>query len=364
MASRSSIQFRRRPRLSPATLGGMFRRDPLQLALREASALLGHDLQGAQGLARAVFRRGGVLAVSRGGARVVVGLGGVNPGGTFELASVTKPFTAALADALVRSGQLDWDAPVRELGGPLRGMPRPITARALATHTAGLPTHPARAAVTTFTRFHDPYGGMTPTQALSSARRRANRAQAGRFVYSNLGAGVLALAGAYAAGEALSAGGYGRALARHVTGPLGLPGVGLSPAGAVVTPAGLLGSASTTGFGPLAGAGGLFGTAADLLTFGEAHLDGRAGTHWQQVAHPAGRPAHLSGVAPGWMESRGALWHDGVARGTRAALGFAPASGVVAALLVRGGTPVLGARGGVTWLLLTLLGTMPTGRTL
>lgn len=343
----------------------MFRRDPFKHALGEASGLLGRDVRGVVGLTRGVFHRGGVLAVSRGGQRLVVVLGaagnGVTPDGVFELASVTKPFTAALAGALVRGGHLEWDTPMRGLGGPWRGFPAFVTPRALATHTAGLPTHPARAAMTTFTRFYDPYGGMTAAQALASARRWANRGQAGRFVYSNLGAGVLALAGAHAAGEALSAGGFGRALTRHVTGPLGLPGVGLSPAGAVVAPAGLLGSTSTTGFGPLAGAGGLFGTAADLLTFGEAHLDGRAGTHWQQVTHPAGRPAHVTGVAPGWMESRGALWHGGVARGTRAALGFAPDSGVVAALLVRGGTPVLGARGGVAWLLLTLLGTIPPG---
>ncbi|MDV6374275.1 serine hydrolase domain-containing protein [Deinococcus arenicola] len=332
----------------------MFRRDPTKLALVRVSQVLELDARPLLGLTRMVFRRGGVLAVSRGGEEVIVPLGGIAGGGTFELASVTKPFTSALAGALVDAGRLDWHAPLSRLGGPFRRLPPHLTPLSLATHTAGLPMHPARAAVTVFTRFSDPYGGMSAADVIASARRWGQPVRIPRFAYSNLGVGLLALALAHAAGEETSAAGYGRALADWVTGPLGL-GVGLVPVGAVVRPSGLLGGAKVTGFGPLAGAGGLFGTAADLLTFGASRLE------WSPppVVHPTGLPQHLRGVAPGWMVSGPAeevFWHDGLARGTRTGLGFNTQSGAVVALLTRGIESPLGVRGALPGLLLSLLG--------
>jgi CubicO group peptidase (beta-lactamase class C family) len=332
----------------------MFRRDPVKLALARVSAVLGMDAGRLLGLTRSVFRRGGVLAVSRGEQEVTVSLGGVEPGGVFELASVTKSFTGALAGALVEAGRLDWEAPLAGLGGPFTRLPAHLTPLALSTHTAGLPMHPARASVTVFTRFHDPYGGMSAADVIASARRWARPTVPARFAYSNLGAGLLALALAHAAGEELSAAGYGRALRGWVTGPLGLD-VSLTPAGAVVRPAGPLGGAGMTGFGPLAGAGGLFGTAADLLRFG----DSRLGAPPTPLLRPAGLPRHIRGVAPGWMVSGPdgeAQWHDGLARGTRTALGLDLRTGAVVVLLARGTDSPLGVRGAVPALLLSLLG--------
>ncbi|KQR08761.1 serine hydrolase [Deinococcus sp. Leaf326] len=348
----------------------MFRRDPLRTRLAEVADLL--DLGPAQGgvlpaVVRAALPRGGVLGVSRAGTRLLVPVGGVPTAGVFELASVTKPFTAALASALVTRGALDWDTPLRRLGGPLRGLPLHFTARRLAVHTAGVPGHPARAALTSLTHFHDPYGRMTGAQALASARRWSRETRPPTFLYSNLSVGVLALALAHAAGEDLSAAGYGAALARYVTGPLGLPRTGLRPPpGELVTPRGLLGGSEATGFGPLAGAGGLFAPAADLLTFGEAHLSGAAGEHWKAGEHPRGLPLPRAGATPGWFitpppgpatpEAGWPRWHDGVARGTRTALGFSPASGAVVTVLARGGLSLLGTRNAAPALALLLLG--------
>lgn len=342
----------------------MFRRDPVKQALARVSAVLDVDARPLLGLTRSVFRRGGVLAVSRGAQTVTVPLGGVDAGGVFELASVTKPFTAALAGALVEAGRLDWSAPLSSLGGPLRRLPAHLTPLALATHTAGLPMHPARAAVTVFTRFHDPYGGMAAADVIASARRWSGLGGAQvirppRFAYSNLGVGLLALALAHAAGEEASAAGYGRALRGWVTGPLGL-GVTLTPGGAVVRPTGLLGGPNVTSFGPLAGAGGLFGTAADLLVFGGT----RQAAPPTPVLRPPGLPRHIGGVTPGWMVSgsRGSgpdgevRWHDGLARGTRTGLGFNLSSGAVVTVLARGTDSPLGVRGAVPALLLSLLG--------
>ncbi|THF86206.1 beta-lactamase family protein [Deinococcus sp. KSM4-11] len=333
----------------------MFRRDPTTRALEQVAGVLGTDVRTLRPLTRTLYRKGGVLGAALGGKQVVVGLGGVPADGIFELASVTKPFTAALADALVRGGRLQWDEPLAALGGPLRTLPLFLTARSLATHTAGLPAHPARVAVTTFTHFNGPYAPLSAREVLGSARRWAR--PGGRFAYSNLGVGALALALAYAAGETPEAGGYARALRTWVTAPLGLE-VRPDPAGVLVAPSGLLGSQAFTGFGPLVGAGGLYGAADDLLEFAQAHLDGRAGAHWQDIQRPPGLPPLLSGVSPGWFVSGPGQvrWHDGVARGTRTGLGFHPMSGAAVVLLVRGGAPLVGVRGAIPALLLALLG--------
>lgn len=315
--------------------------DPLPQRFGPLAALLGLSEVEARALLptiRRTFARGGVLGVSRGGQRQLLGLRGVPETGSFELASVTKPFTAALAGVLAEQGRLDWQAPLAALGGPLRHLPRPLTPYALATHTAGLPPHPARMALTTLTHYNDPYGTLRPADVLASARRWAR--PSGSFAYSNLGAGVLALGLAHAAGEDLSAAGYERALRREVTLPLGLVGVGLTPLREAVRPYTPLGAGEYTHFAELAGAGGLFGSAAELLRFGEAHLRGELGGGWDMLWAGRGLPAGLSGVSPGWLHAGGAVWHDGTARGTRTALGFSPRSGLVVTLLIRGASPL------------------------
>ncbi|GGS34862.1 serine hydrolase [Deinococcus knuensis] len=354
---------------------GMFGRDPHRAALRGVGDVLGRDLSALRPLLRAALPRGGVIAAARGQARVVTALGAPTPTVTttphdwtpdswepvpwepvpwglarWELASVTKPFTGALAAALVAAGRLEWHAPLSALGGPLRGVPRTVTAWRLATHTAGLPAHPARATLTVLTRYHDPYGGMDARAVLGSVRRWAG--VPGRFVYSNLGMGALALACAHADGQECSADGYGRALSRHVTGPLNLD-VSLTARRAAAA------HAPHTGFGPLAGAGGLFATPDALLSFAQAHLPGTAAPTgplgaWQDTVRPQGLPPGVQ-VSAGWL-ARGPLrWHDGVARHTRTGLAFDAPSGAVLAVLARGGEPLLGRRAQVTRLLLRAL---------
>lgn len=342
----------------------MFRRDPLRRVLQEVAAMLGTadpDEVMLRQLARTALKHGGVVGVSKGGERAVWPVGGVPAGGVFELASVTKPFTAALVSALVGQGRLAWDTRLSALGGPWRKLPPHLTPRTLATHTAGLPMHPARVALTTFTHFSDPYSPMSAADVLGSARRWARLERPPRFAYSNLGVGLLALAAAYAADQEMSVSGYGAALQQQVTVPLDLPSVTLRPHPAqLVTPRGLLGGDQPTGFGPLVGAGGLFGSAQDLLTFAESHLSGRAGTHWQAVTAPAGLLPPRHGVSLGWFMTAAPtgsiFWHDGVARGTRTALGFRPDSGAAVVVLARGGVPLTGWRASVPMLLLRLLG--------
>ncbi|WP_019011995.1 serine hydrolase domain-containing protein [Deinococcus aquatilis] len=338
----------------------MFRRDPLDAVLSDIRSLLRANLTPLYPLLREVYARGGVLGVRHEGQTLLVGLKQIRSDEIFELASVTKPFTAALAGALVQAGRLEWTAPVARLGGPLRRLPASLTALTLATHTAGVPAHPFRTGLTALTHWHDPYAAMSEQAVLNSVKRWASAnsvtkaGQPSRFLYSNLGAGALALALASAAGQPPSINGYGAALAQYVTQPLELPSITLMPPERHSTAYSLLGSTQATRFGPLAGAGGLYGTAQDLLNFGAAHLSGETGTHWQMMERPPGLPAQIHSVAPGWFRTGGAIWHGGVARGTRTALGFSPHSGTVITVLARGG---LGwaRRDVVTVLLLRLL---------
>ena len=63
----------------------------------------------------------------------------------FQIASITKSFTATAAAMLVDQGKLDWDVPVREylpefkLSDPQ--ISEKITMRDLLTHQSGLPRH-------------------------------------------------------------------------------------------------------------------------------------------------------------------------------------------------------------------------------
>ena len=261
----------------------MFRRDPLDAVLGDIRSLLGANLTPLYPLLREVYARGGVLGVRHEGQTLLVGLKQIRSDEVFELASVTKPFTAALAGALVQAGRLEWTAPVARLGGPLRRLPASLTALTLATHTAGVPAHPFRTGLTALTHWHDPYAAMSEQAVLNSVKRWASAnsvtkaGQPSRFLYSNLGAGALALALASAAGQPPSINGYGAALAQYVTQPLELPSITLTPPERHSTAYSLLGSTQATRFGPLAGAGGLYGTAADLLTLWSSPPQRRSG---------------------------------------------------------------------------------------
>lgn len=119
-----------------------------------------------------------------------------------ELASVTKPFVAALLWHLTAEGRLDPLAPLAGLGGEFSAFPHWVTPYMLATHTAGIPAHPLRAGLTALLDPYAPYG-LSSAQALASARRWAALRSPGRLEYSNLGFGVLALALAQAGGVPL-----------------------------------------------------------------------------------------------------------------------------------------------------------------
>jgi CubicO group peptidase (beta-lactamase class C family) len=102
----------------------------------------------------------------------------------YSLASISKPFTATAVMKLVESGRLALDRPANEYLGAARitgARPERATLRRVLTHTAGLP----------------PYFRMRPAdipwsfEATIANHAILTRSPGQRYVYSNLGYGIL-----------------------------------------------------------------------------------------------------------------------------------------------------------------------------
>ncbi len=126
----------------------------------------------------------------------------------FNIASVTKPFTAAVVARLVERGILDLDAPVST---HLAWLPEPfraLTARQLLTHTSGIVRDVRR------DNFDDPDAEEYRRRIATS---QPSAAPGARWEYSNTGFTVLGWAAEEAAGASLA-----ELMQREVFGPAGM----------------------------------------------------------------------------------------------------------------------------------------------
>ncbi|GAB7040021.1 hypothetical protein JCM9533A_38710 [Catenuloplanes niger JCM 9533] len=186
----------------------------------------------------------------------------MRPDSVFDLASITKIFTAVLTLRLADAGTLDLDAPLSRF---LPEFTAPgVTAAMLLTHTGGLPVSPP-----------SPRGFLsTPPVAAPGTV----------FRYSGVGPMVLGRLVEKQTGMRLD-----RALREHVTGPLGLDDTGYLPLDWVadVDRIAATDARSSRGLlrgrvhddicdtlGGVAGHAGIFATAADVAVLGQLLLDG------------------------------------------------------------------------------------------
>jgi CubicO group peptidase (beta-lactamase class C family) len=187
-----------------------------------------------------------------------------DPGTLYDLASLTKTFTAVLALRLVERGQLDLDAPVSRYVPFFEAKPG-ITVRMLFTHTSGLSKD-------------TPLSGDTPDERLASVLGQPPVAAPGSgFLYADqnfiaLGAIVTGLHGEH----------LDTLVRREIAAPLGLADTGYLPPPSLLhriaaTEGGIRGTVhdpAAAGLGGVAGHAGIFSTAADMARFGRALLDG------------------------------------------------------------------------------------------
>lgn len=191
----------------------------------------------------------------------------------YDLASVTKPFVSAAVLTLVRDGRIGLEQAVGELVDDLPAEKAALTIRRLLAHTAGLPSVP---------ELHVEHPGRDELDAALRAVPLAG-APGGRVLYTSLGYQLLGWAVEAAAGTTLD-----RYLADAVLGPCGLRRAAFRPAGgaeAAIAPTewspvrerlvhGEVHDENAWILGGVCGHTGLFASAAEVLRFGEALLDG------------------------------------------------------------------------------------------
>lgn len=271
----------------------------------------------------------------------------VEPGGNtiFEIASLTKIFTALLlADAVTR-GEVRLDEPLSKFVPTGSKVPdfsgRAITLIDLATHTSGLPLRPnnLKAAPDTPNK----YAGYTLDQLYAGLPEyRLAHAPGSQFEYSNLAFALLGQALARQSGEP-----FPELLQRRLIGPLGLSDTrfGDDLAAAARRAQGHdmdLKAIGPTDDGALNPAGGLRSTANDLLALLSLFLSGAGSDDLSQAAHlmlSVDRPGNGSDtrMALGWRRTvahgEAYYWSNGSSDGSRTFMGFNPARGVAVVAL-------------------------------
>ncbi|MDB5434044.1 MAG: hypothetical protein JWR47_301 [Phenylobacterium sp.] len=278
--------------------------------------------------------------------------GGRNVGGdtVYEVASLTKVFTALLlADAAAR-GETGLDDPLQAYVPVGVQVPqfegRAITLTDLATHTAGLPLRP--------NNLHAPpdainkYAGYSLDQLYAGLPDyRLTRPPGSQFEYSNLGPSLL---------------GHGLALRRRttyydlvrdrITTPLALVDTRFGDDPAAQTRRSLgydidLKPVGPTDFGALNPGGGLRSTANDLLRFLDLFLNGRGPGDLPQAARlmlTVDRPGDgkETRMALGWRRTQADgetfYWSDGSGDGSRTFMGFNPARRIAVVVLANAAT--------------------------
>ncbi|MCL7376814.1 serine hydrolase [Streptomyces sp. 35G-GA-8] len=274
----------------------------------------------------------------------------------FPYGSVTKALTAASVLQLVSDGDLDLNRPVRtwldDRGAAGNHPGLGATLRQLLSHTAGLPSDHDDGDATSLRRW------LTGFLATGPADAPALWPAPGSFSYSNVGYGIAGRVVEAATGLT-----WWQAVRDYLLAPLGT-GIGLLPgapqdgepvravAGHTThtTPGGdrvvhSVRCSADAGFTP---AGGLAGSAADLVRFAQLHLDDPGDLDRDAVAdsetlREMARPvagAEPFGLADGWGLGLGHfgpaedrwLGHDGTLDGTTCHLRIHPKQGTVVAL--------------------------------
>ena len=194
----------------------------------------------------------------------------------FEIASLTKVFTALVLADMAQRGEVKMEAPVSTCVPDATKLPehggKQITFVDLATHSSGLPLRPTNLASQTAL---NKYAGYTVEQLWQAlATFQLPRDPGTQFEYSNWGFGLLGHALAHCAGAEQS---YAELLAQRVTGPLGMRDTMFVPSSSLRSRLaaaydGKLRPVPNESTGALDAAGGLYSTVDDLLKFIELFL--------------------------------------------------------------------------------------------
>jgi D-alanyl-D-alanine-carboxypeptidase/D-alanyl-D-alanine-endopeptidase len=267
----------------------------------------------------------------------------------FEIGSITKVFTALLAADMAQRGELKLDDPIQKYLPPVVRIPerggKQITLIDLATHTSGLPRMPENFRPKDPSR---PYVDYTVDALYSFLSSYELRRDIGiKYVYSNLGFGLLGLGLAQRAGTD-----YEKLVVTRICNPLGMEStrITLSQPLRQRFAAGHSSDLVTVpewNIPSLAGAGALRSSANDLLTFLAAMMGytdnplAAAQKTTLSIRRPTGEPFMETGM--GWdIDTRGGteiISKGGATAGYNTFIGYSPKTrvGVVVLANTSGG---------------------------
>jgi len=245
------------------------------VALRDLKPIL--DLELAPALTDGLLskRSGGglVIGVLSHGERRIFSYGTAHPDSVFEIGSISKTFTGLILAQMTVQKKVTLDEPILALlppgfvgkqGGPV------ITLLDIATQHSGLPRMPDNFSPE---NQKNPYADYDPKQLSEFMTKQGLvKPAAPKFLYSNLGFGLLGYALSQRAGVS-----YPGLLRDQITGPLHLQDtvINLSPAQRKRLIQGYnaeFDPAEPWDFDAIAGAGAIRSTAADMLTYLDANL--------------------------------------------------------------------------------------------
>ncbi len=244
----------------------------------------------------------------------------------FEIGSISKVFTALLAQTQVDAGKLRWDDTLAERFPDLTFASKAVGAislRELAAHRSGLPRLPDNLEAIDF---GDPFTGYNRKKLLGFLSAFKPKKLKKQYDYSNLGAGILGEVAADAAGLS-----FVEATEKHLLAPLAMSRSGFNPEKlgtdqlAIGYSAGE-DAANWTSSNALAGAGSLLSTSKDLMSFVHRNLSQGA----LDEALAAIREAQYSGeTALGWhltdADTKDIMyWHNGGTGGYASFIAYRP----------------------------------------
>lgn len=339
------------------------RRDALAVFVAESAAALG-----VPGATVAVVQGDEVVFLEGFGVREAGGSEPVGPDTLFDVGSITKPFTSALAATLIDDGLLGWETPVVDFLPDLAenaALAERLTITDLLCACSGLPSQDERV----FYNADD----LDPAGLVATLAGQEPTAPPGeRFQYSNLAFALGGYAAAAAGGAALDdlREGYRLAMRQRVLGPVGMPRSGFDLGevladGDFAAPHGLDLDGRTVPLPllqaqrilePLDPAAGLWSSGREMAAWLQTLLAGGVapgGRHvvsgerlaevWRQrVALPSesAQPAP-QGYALGWFTGKIAgqrlVFHSGSTSGFAAELALLPDAGLGLVVLTNGG---------------------------
>lgn len=242
----------------------------------------------------------------------------------FAIGSITKVFTTTLLAKAVTAGRVNLDDPINDLFDFPFADTTDLTFRQLANHTSGLPRMPNNMPGLILNPTN-PFASYTPEKVEAYLQENLERNEIGKYVYSNLGVGLLG----YVLSNYLYNSDYVTETRRQVLKPYGLSNTSVASDSAffpTVVPLALDGS-STPHWqftDAMAGAGSAVSTAEDMVGWARVQLARPDSTIRlsQETTH---RDSERRAIALGWHQitdnvGQHYLLHDGGVGGFRAIL--------------------------------------------